>query len=102
MDSSSAQGAAPPNDPTGSNFTFVAQNLGCGSLTAAAELECMKIVPSPNITAFLKSYQDAGTRPAISFNPIVDNVSRFANYTERAFAGNFSKVVCTLNQYLRF
>jgi acetylcholinesterase len=96
MDSSSAQGAAAPNDPTGSNFTFVARSLGCGNLTAEAELTCMKNVPSANITAFLKSYQDSGVSPSISFNPIVDNVSRFSNYTSRALAGNFSRVVCVL------
>jgi len=56
----------------------------------------MKKVPSANITAFLKSYQDSGVSPSISFNPIVDNVSRFANYTERTLAGNFSGVVSML------
>jgi carboxylesterase type B len=93
MDSSSAIGSAPSNDPAGTNFTFVASQFGCGNMTAEAELACMKKVCSADIEAFLKSYQDNGTSPSISFTPIVDNVTRFANYTARALAGNFTKVV---------
>lgn len=94
LDSSSAIGAPPIPDPQGLNFTFVAGQLGCGNLTAAAELACMKNVSQSNIEAFLKSYQDAGISPSISFVPIPDNVTRFDNYTARALAGNFSIVVC--------
>lgn len=96
MDSSSAIGPAATPDPQGLNFTFVAGNLGCGNLTAADEIACMKNVSQSDIEAFLKSYQDAGTTPSIAFTPIVDNITRFDNYTARALAGNFSKVVCDL------
>lgn len=102
MDSSSAVGAAPSSDPQGLNFTFVAGNLGCGNLTATDELACMKKVNQSDIEAFLKSYQDAGTSPSISFTPIVDNVTRFDNYTARALAGNFSKVVSKLPMKIVF
>lgn len=93
LDSSSAFGAAPSSDPTGSNFTFLAGQFGCGDLNADEELTCMKNVSFMDIEAFLKSYQDNGTSPSISFTPVVDNVTRFANYTARALAGNFSRVV---------
>lgn len=93
MDSSSAIGPTLHNDPAGTNFTFVASKLGCGNMTAEGELACMKTVSSADIETFLKSYQDNGTMPIISFTPIVDNITTFANYTARALAGNFSKVV---------
>ncbi|KAG4424053.1 hypothetical protein IFR04_002749 [Cadophora malorum] len=92
LDSSSAFGAAPSSDPTGSDFTFLAGQFGCGDLNADEELTCMKNVSFMDIEAFLKSYQDNGTSPSISFTPVVDNVTRFANYTARALAGNFSRV----------
>lgn len=93
MDSSSAIGPPPSPDPQGLNFTFVAEQLGCGNLSAVDELSCMKNVSQSDIEAFLKSYQDSGTAPSITFTPIVDNITRFDNYTTRALAGNFSKVV---------
>jgi acetylcholinesterase len=93
MDSSSAIGPAPVSDPSGSNFTFVASHCGCGGLNPTGELTCMKKVNSSRIEAFLKSYQDSGTTPTIAFTPAVDNQTRFANYTARALAHNFSKVV---------
>ncbi|KAH8657042.1 Alpha/Beta hydrolase protein [Tricladium varicosporioides] len=92
LDSSSAIGPAPSSDPQGLNFTFVAGQFGCGNLTPADKLICMRKVDQLEIEAFLKKYQDAGTKPSINFTPIVDNVTRFANYTARALAGNFTKV----------
>ncbi|KAH7336152.1 Alpha/Beta hydrolase protein [Rhexocercosporidium sp. MPI-PUGE-AT-0058] len=92
LDSSSAIGNAPSSDPRGSNFAFLAGQFGCGNMSDGAELACMKNVSFMDIEAFLKSYQDNGTSPSINFTPVVDNVTRFANYTARALAGNFSKV----------
>ncbi|KAF8859427.1 alpha/beta-hydrolase [Acephala macrosclerotiorum] len=92
MDSSSAIEPAPSPHPQGLNFTFVAGKLGCGNLTASDELACMKNVSQSDIEAFLKSYQDAGTAPSITFIPIIDNITRFENYTTQALAGNFSIV----------
>ncbi|KAH6670031.1 para-nitrobenzyl esterase [Halenospora varia] len=92
LDSSSSIGPAPTSDPQSLNFTFVAGQFGCGNLTASNELACMRKVDQLEIEAFLKKYQDAGTKPSINFTPIVDNVTRFANYTARALAGNFTKV----------
>ncbi|KAK0125034.1 hypothetical protein ONS96_008900 [Cadophora gregata f. sp. sojae] len=91
LDSSSAISNAPSSDPTGFNFTFLAGQFGCGNLTADAELTCINDVSFVDIEAFLKSYQDNGALPSVSFTPVVDNVTRFSNYTARALAGNFSK-----------
>lgn len=53
----------------------------------------MKKLSHVDIESFLKSYQDKGMSPGISFTPVVDNVTRFEDYTARALAGNFSRVV---------
>lgn len=92
LDSSSSLSNAISTSP-GNSFTVLAGHFECGNLSAADEFACMKKVDFTAIESFLKSYQDAGTTPTITFGPIADNVTAFANYTERFFAGNFSKVV---------
>ena len=93
MDSGTALLPSGTNDPSHTNFTFVAGQLGCGNLSAKAELACMRNVSSVTIEHFLNVYQDNGTQPSISFNPVIDDRTKFANYTARAFAKNFTQVV---------
>lgn len=78
-------------DAVRSNFSFVAHHVGCSHLNAGSELACMQNVPFQTIKSFLKGYSDNGTRPGLSFSPVVDNTTIFANYTSRALAGNFTK-----------
>ena len=78
---------------TQSNFSFVASQVGCPDLAPGAELDCMRNVSYTAIEAFLERYQDNGTLPAITFNPTIDNQIVFANYTDRALAGNFTHMV---------
>jgi carboxylesterase type B len=92
MDSGTAFTPLGTNDPTHTNFTFVAGHFGCGNLSAPAELACMRKIRSREIENFLKAYQDNGTQPPISFNPVIDNRTKFANYTTRALAKGFSQV----------
>jgi len=73
-----------------STFSFVATHFGCVNLTAEAELSCMRKVSHEDISAFLKVQSDAGSTLVFSFT--VDNRTTFANYTERALAGNFTKL----------
>jgi carboxylesterase type B len=80
-------------DPTHSNFTFVAGHLGCGNLSPQAELACMRKVSVADIESFIEVYQDNGTHPSITFSPVIDNRTRFANYTARALAKEFAQVV---------
>lgn len=94
MDSGTGLLPSGTNDPNHTNFTFIARKFGCGSLNASAELECMRNVSSAKIESFLKAYGDNGTQPSVSFDPVVDGRTKFANYTARALAGNFTKVVC--------
>jgi len=93
MDSGTALLPSGTDDPRHSNFTFVAGKFGCGGLDLSAELACMRNVSSIEIENFLKAYGDNGTSPAVSFNPVMDGRTKFANFTERALAGNFTKVV---------
>lgn len=81
------------DDPQHTNFTFVASQFGCGDLSVDAELDCMRNVSGVDIQVFLKAYGNNGTQPGISFRPIVDGRTKFANYTARALAANFSRVV---------
>lgn len=76
------------------NFTFVAQNLGCGNMSPREELVCMRNnVSAEALVAFYKNYTLGANDPALKFTTIVDNVTKFHNYRERAMAGNFSKLV---------
>jgi acetylcholinesterase len=84
-------------DTTHSNFSFVATNVGCGNTDADDELACMRTVNSTVLEAFLKGYSDNGTSPSIGFEPVVDNRTRFDNYTELALAGNYSRMVFPLS-----
>ena len=76
--------------PAANNFTFVAAHFNCTG-SDAAQLSCLRKVPQADIEAFLKAYGDAGTAPGLSFNPVIDNRTKFANFTARALAGNFTK-----------
>lgn len=108
--SGAAIGRSTNADYSGSNFSFVAQSLGCDFDDAQTELECMRRVPYPRIENFVGNYQDNSSlvntsQPAISFTRqgwwhykpfidtpsntalLVDNKFVLANYPE-AYADN--------------
>lgn len=93
MDSGSALLSDDNNDVTQRNFTFVAQQLGCGGLNATAEFNCMKKTNMSDIVSYLKAYSDNGTSPSLAFLPVSDDITKFKNYTERALNGQISKSV---------
>ncbi|KAL9061542.1 MAG: hypothetical protein Q9162_000074 [Coniocarpon cinnabarinum] len=74
-----------------SNFSFVAQSLGCDSILTGAspaqELACVQGLPFRSLLDFQESYSLNGTDPPLSFDPIADGKSAFANYTERYAMG---------------
>jgi acetylcholinesterase len=70
----------------------VASQLGCANLSAEAELGCMKNVSAYDIENFLQYWGDGSKSPSLSFNPTIDNRTKFDNYTARALAGNYTKV----------
>ncbi|EMC94807.1 hypothetical protein BAUCODRAFT_141074 [Baudoinia panamericana UAMH 10762] len=89
---------APITDPDHTNFTFVAQNVGCNyPNNATAELACMQNVDVDRIIAFMGGYQDNSsstnpTQPAISFSVVADERIAFSNNTARYAEGFVTKV----------
>ncbi|KAE9397487.1 alpha/beta-hydrolase [Gymnopus androsaceus JB14] len=97
--SSSGFAIGNPTDPdfAGSNFTFVAKNMGCDFENAETELQCMRRIPMDRIENFVGQYQDNSTlvntsQPAISFTRQVDGKFVFANYTERYLNDQIAKL----------
>lgn len=68
--SGSAIGRALNSDYSGSNFSFVAKNMGCDFDNAQTELECMRHVPYPRMENFIGQYQDNSSLVNASQSPI--------------------------------
>lgn len=79
-------------DFTGTNFSYVASHLGCGNLSAAGELDCMRRKPVNDIVDFVGHYSDNDSVPALSFAPIPDEKLIFSNYSDRYSKGLVAKV----------
>ncbi|KAK0631503.1 acetylcholinesterase [Immersiella caudata] len=79
-------------DPAHANFTFMAEQFGCGDLNPAAELSCMRQVNASAMQDFMRVYSDDGKTPIITFSPIVDNRTVFANYTALAEEGKVARI----------
>ncbi|KAK3316775.1 Alpha/Beta hydrolase protein [Apodospora peruviana] len=93
MQSGTAMVAIAPPDPTHSNFTFVAKNLGCDFPDdPRSELECMRLVPMSLIQNFMGGYKDNATKPTLGFRPSPDEQIVFRNYSQRAEMGLVAKV----------
>lgn len=75
MDSGTAFSPIAVSDSTHSNFTFVADNVGCGGLGADPEkqVRCMRNVPAGILEDLFATYQESGGSPALGFTPIIDN-----------------------------
>ncbi|KAJ7764638.1 Alpha/Beta hydrolase protein, partial [Mycena maculata] len=87
MQSGTALSVSGVDDPTHSNFSFVARHFGCDSTDSVTELACMRDVPFAAIENFVGQYGDNGTQPALSFTTVPDEKIIFSNYTARAAAG---------------
>ncbi|KAF2759529.1 alpha/beta-hydrolase [Pseudovirgaria hyperparasitica] len=79
-----------------SNFTFVATHFNCAG-PPAAELDCLRKIPSADIEAFIGTYRDnstlvAPTQPTLNFYPVQDNKIIFADYADRYARAAFSKL----------
>lgn len=94
MDSGTAVLPLRSADTSHSNFSFVASRVGCDNQAdSAAELACMREVPAQTLEQFVRTYQDSGATPGITFGPIADGKVVFANYTERALQGKIADIV---------
>lgn len=91
--------ASPIMDKAYSNFTFVAQHVGCadGGNGSVSVLECMRAVPFEDISNFVGRYGDSGATPALSFLPVADDRLVFSDYAARASAGKVARLPTILS-----
>ncbi|KAJ4350606.1 hypothetical protein N0V95_004610 [Ascochyta clinopodiicola] len=81
------------HDPEHSNFTFVAEQLGCHFVdNDEAELDCLRKLPFATIMNFVGQYGDKATQPPITFSPIVDDKIIFSDYRNRTQEGRFARI----------
>jgi carboxylesterase type B len=66
-------------------FSTAARKLGCGGLSPADELACMRALPSSEIQSYIQAPAGAGgaADDGLVFNPIIDNVTWFPDYPGR-------------------
>jgi carboxylesterase type B len=82
-------------DKAQTNFTFVAENVGCGGFTndSSSLVKCMRGVDGVKINDFIAEYTKSAQQPPISFGPVVDEKTVFSNYTERMLEGKQARIV---------
>ncbi|KAB2572756.1 Carboxylesterase [Lasiodiplodia theobromae] len=78
-------------DPTHSNFTFVAEHVGCKSSSPSDQLSCMRALPAQTIVDFMANYTNAGTAPPLNFIGTPDDRWVFADYAARYARGQLSR-----------
>ncbi|KAF2036120.1 alpha/beta-hydrolase [Setomelanomma holmii] len=87
------------NDPTNSNFTYVAAQLGCMSSNKDEDLACMQKKDAKSIINVYNKYNATSNGgKSLSFNPSLDKVTSFANYTDRQVRGLFARLPTILAQ----
>lgn len=74
-------------DASGSNFNTLAGSVGCGKLSAAADLQCMQNVDAAKLQAAAESNR------SLSFFPYADNITAPANPADRLAKGLVAKKV---------
>ncbi|KAL5113981.1 hypothetical protein ACEQ8H_008127 [Pleosporales sp. CAS-2024a] len=89
------------NDATHSNFSYVASQIGCASSShdKDEEFACMQAANASAIIDVYNKYNSSanGGRP-LSFTPAPDDMTSFANYTDRQVRGRFARVPTILAQ----
>ncbi|MCJ1443434.1 MAG: hypothetical protein MMC23_003932 [Stictis urceolatum] len=99
-----------PQDPTHSNFSFVARHVGCEDPSGdgddgdgTAELDCMRQVPFAQMVNFIGQYADRAETPALTFNMVIDDRIIFSDYKAQAEAGKIARtpyiISNTANEY---
>lgn len=79
--------------PNGSNFNFVAEDVGCGGLGTQERLSCMQRVPAARLEDFVASYEQSGKGSTMGIWAVIDEKTIFSNYTARAGAGQVARLV---------
>ncbi|KAK7702196.1 hypothetical protein SLS64_009774 [Diaporthe eres] len=83
------------NDTARSNFTFVADHVGCAGLADDPDqlLSCMRDVDGNVINDFIANYSETDGFPGLAFVPVEDDSLIFSNYTQRAVDGLQAKIL---------
>ncbi|KAI1416414.1 acetylcholinesterase [Hypoxylon sp. FL1857] len=92
MNSGTALPPLPMPDPDNKFFSFVARSLGFKGGDPASELEFMRQQPAEELLNFIKTHAFSKKEPVLSFRPVIDGVTLFDDFEERAKAGKFSKL----------
>ncbi|KAF9693294.1 hypothetical protein EKO04_008897 [Ascochyta lentis] len=96
--SGTASGGA-SNDPTNSNFTYLAFQVGCSSASNDEVFSCMQKANATTIIEVLNKYNaSSNDGRSLSFAPSPDNITSFSNYTDRQIRGRFARLPTILAQ----
>ncbi|KAF2638735.1 alpha/beta-hydrolase [Massarina eburnea CBS 473.64] len=86
-------------DPTGSNFTYVASQVGCSQTDKDEQFACMQGVDAMIIIDVYNKYNaSANGGQSLSFQPGPDNQTSFANYPDLQARGLFARVPTVYQQ----
>ncbi|KAJ5814938.1 hypothetical protein N7474_006715 [Penicillium riverlandense] len=77
-------------DTAQTNFTFLAGLVGCKGLNSDDEINCVRKIPAQDLENALSWYSGNDTAPSISFTPVVDNKTTFANWTQQILEGKIA------------
>ncbi|RDW77821.1 hypothetical protein BP6252_05874 [Coleophoma cylindrospora] len=80
------------SDYAQTNFTSLANLVGCAGLSGADEVACMRQVPATDLENALSYHTINGTKPALAFTPVADNITVFSNFTDRAERGLIARI----------
>ncbi|KAG8625617.1 hypothetical protein KVT40_006018 [Elsinoe batatas] len=74
---------------SGSNFSYVASQVGCGNATSSvAELACMRTVPVESLVIVAQGTPNIG----LAFYPVRDDRLVFSNFTQRFVDGEYAQL----------
>lgn len=89
--SGAANSPAPDNS---TNFSKLAAAVDCGGLSAEDELSCMQSIPALRLQDLVQGTTLPGSNASVpQFGAVVDNVTVFANNSERLEKGLTAKIV---------
>ncbi|TLD27520.1 para-nitrobenzyl esterase [Venturia nashicola] len=74
---------------TNTSFPTVASHFNC-STNPIEQLACLRRIPQADIVAFMAADPNSGTVAQLSFIPVVDNLTKFTNYTNQTLEKRFS------------
>jgi carboxylesterase type B len=78
--------------PTTTNFTYVAQQVGCAQTDKDDQFACMQSADATAIISVLNTYNSSfNGGKSLSFTPAADDETSFGNYTDLAVRGKFAR-----------